>query len=204
MALIKIKQIDGLSTDLNALVGVDSTQSSDIADLGNDVSALESVDSTQSSAIAALEDVDSTQSSDIADLGNDVSALESVDSTQSSAIAALESVDSTQSSAIADLGNSVNSIESAFVKDPFEIETSTAPVAGADTIVTIGLTGSIEDGVNGNVVSVSVNGVVLPANSLLATSGEEGYNVTGVDEVDIRLGYALDANDEISIKYVRE
>ena len=155
MALIKIKQIDGLSTDLNALVGVDSTQSSDIADLGNDVSALESVDSTQSSAIA-------------------------------------------------DLGNSVNSIESAFVKDPFEIETSTAPVAGADTIVTIGLTGSIEDGVNGNVVSVSVNGVVLPANSLLATSGEEGYNVTGVDEVDIRLGYALDANDEISIKYVRE
>ena len=174
MALIKIKQIDGLQTDLNALEGIDSTQSSAIASLESDVTALEGVDSTQSSAIASLE--------------SDVTALESVDSTQSSAIAGLEA--------------SVTSIESAFVKDPFGIETFPAPVTAADTVASISLAGSIEDAVNGNIVSVSVNGVVLAANSSLGTAGQEGYNVTGAQAVSIRLGYALDANDEIFIKYV--
>ena len=202
MALIKIKQIDGLQTDLNALEGVDSTQSTAIANLEavdstqstaisnleGDVADLATVDSTQSTAIANLEAVDSTQSTAISNLEGDVADLEAVDSTQSTAIAGLEA--------------SVTSIESAFVKDPFGIETFPAPVTAADTVASISLAGSIEDAVNGNIVSVSVNGVVLAANSSLGTAGQEGYNVTGAQAVSIRLGYALDANDEIFIKYV--
>ena len=232
MALIKIKQVDDLSNQLSAKLeaadlsalenSVDSleasvnalqTQTASAATDAEMTAVENSIDSLEDS-VGSIDTVLGTLAldSDMTVVENSIDSLEaSVNALQTQTASAAtdaemtaveNSVDSLEVRAAA-LEADITSIEAAFVKDPFGIESFTAAPTLADNILTLTLAGFIEDAVNGNVVKVSVNGLVLEPNAGIATPGQFGYNVSSGQSVDIRLPYDLDPQDSVFVEYVR-
>ena len=104
---------------------------------------------------------------------------------------------------------SINSIESAFVKDPLGVQRfvgssalETANAAGGTLTRThkAQLSSVIEGGEIGNVIGVYINGLVAdPAYYVVTSDG-----VSGDSEVQFETSYALDANDTIVVKFVKD
>lgn len=250
MALIKIKQIDGLSTQVSNLESVDSELSTeivsndidieslestdselsdaignnatsignnatsidtnvtsidnnaasiennanDIDSLQNSVGDLETVDSALSTGISTNDDAISTNANDIDSLQNSVTDLEEVDSELSTGI-------STNDVVISDISNefidSVQSIEEQFVPEPYTIDTFTFSDASVTELtnqrLSVGLTQNVEDESPGNVIYVTINGIVTPVG-----------DVSGNSISTKSLGFGLDADDSIEVKYTAE
>jgi len=168
MALIKIKQVDGLitlstsvttnTTSISDLVIVDSALSTSIADNDTD--------------IANLVIVDSALSTSIADNDTDIANLVIVDSALSTDIAALEVVDSALSTSIAALSHTMDE------EIAFHVSTNN---------YTYGVNFDPTD------VLVFVNGVKIEekdytlggGNLVFGGVGAVGYDVESTDEVII-------------------
>ena len=180
MALVKIKQIDGLGakhTELDASIdSLESVVTVGTGDLEASVNSLEGVASAAINSINSLETRVSTADSDIAVLEGDVLSIDTRLSTVESEAASLETrVDAAANEVVG------------YYEQP-----GVATAANTNYALPA-LTGLASDA---SVYGVFVNGVAIDQ----SVSGQNGYSVaSGV--VTLRLPYAMDANDKIYVYF---
>ena len=211
MALIKIKQVENLTTDLSTLTSVDvsleSKISTDIAaavfDIDGDISSIDT-------RVSGVEDNLSTESSTRLSADNSiVTAFEAADSSIDTRVSGVEDNLSTESSARLSADNSIvtafeaadssidtriSGLEAVIVEDnEFFVET----FAGNASEITVNANNEIEIKLEENVqndlrglVWVFINGIYAPVNEV------------SDDKVTLsELNYSLDANDIVKVQY---
>jgi hypothetical protein len=102
---------------------------------------------------------------------------------------------------ISDVSNefidSVQSIEEQFVPEPYTIDTfnfsDTNVVETTNGRLSTGLTENVEDESPGNIIYVTINGIVTPVG-----------DVSGNSVVTKTLDFSMEADDSIEVKYIAE
>ena len=205
--------IDSLEASIGSIDTVQATQNSQLTAAASSVGALEdSVDSLEASVNALqVETASAATDAEMTAVENSIDSLEaSVNALQvETASAATDAEMTAVENSVSSLEASINSIETSFVKDPLGIQRfigSTALESANQSGGTLAnthkaqLSDVVEGGQLGNIIGVYINGLVAdPAYYALTSDGG-----TGDSEVAFQTSYALDANDTIVVKFVKD